>query len=92
MRVELAKQAQRSFERLEQTDRDRVAAALDSLARDPRSVGKHVQAITGQPGRLLRYRVGRLRLIYKVYDELQLVLVVAIVRRRDLETWLRRQR
>ncbi len=83
MRVELSSQAQRSLERLERMDRDRVAAALDSLARDPRPGGKHVKAIAGQ---------GRFRLVYKIYDEQQLVLIVAIVRRRDLDIWLRRNR
>jgi mRNA interferase RelE/StbE len=92
VRVELSSQAQRSFDGLERADRGHVAAALDILARDPRPGGKHVKAIAGQPGHLLRYRVGRLRLIYKIYDQQELVLIVAIVRRRDLETWLRRQR
>ncbi len=92
MRVELADQAARTYRKLELAERRQVAAVLDALAHNPRPTGKRVKAIVGQRDRFLRYRVGDLRLMYEIHDDEQVVLVLAIIRRRDLQGWLRRQR
>ncbi len=92
MRVVLADQAARSYHRLGSSDRQRIAAALAALAEEARPAGKHVKAMAGLRDRFLRYRVGDLRLMYEVHDQDQVVLILAIIRRRDLRTWLRRRR
>ncbi len=91
-RVELSRQALRSFERLGPSDRTRVTRALDGLERDPRPSGKLVKALSGTRDSFLRYRIGDLRLMYEVDDPERLVLVVGLVHRKDLEDWVRRHR
>lgn len=91
-RVELSRQATRTYERLPVTDQKRVARALDALERDPRPRGKQVKAIQGTRDGFLRYRVGDYRLLYEIFDTEHLVLVAAIVSRKDLEGWIRRHR
>lgn len=91
-RVELSRQATRTYERLPATDRTRVTKALDALERDPRPRGKHIKAIQGTRDAFLRYRVGDYRLLYEILDTEHLVLVAAIVARKDLENWIRRHR
>lgn len=88
-RVELASAALRDLERLRGEDLYRVSAALGALGRDPRPKGKHVKAIRGTRIRFLRYRVGALRILYDVRDDVQAVVVHGILRRKDLERWLR---
>lgn len=92
MRVEVASQAANAIRKLGRPDQRRVLAALEDVGRDPRPSGKHVKAIKGGAQRLLRYRVGDLRILYEVMDVAGVVLVHAVVARKDLETWLRRQR
>jgi len=91
-RVELSRQATRTYQRLPVADRARVAEALDRLEGDPRPHGKQVKAIQGTRDAFLRYRVGDLRLLYEIDDTEHLVLVSAIVARKDLEAWIRRHR
>lgn len=91
-RVELSRQATRTYQRLPAADRARVAKALDALEGHPRPHGKQVKAIQGTRDAFLRYRVGDLRLLYEIDDTEHLVLVAAIVARRDLEAWIRRHR
>lgn len=91
-RVELTRRAAQSYEQLSQAERRRVDEALASLERDPRPPGKRVKPIKGVRDAFLRYRVGDHRLMYEVFDDERAVLVYAIVARKDLETWLRRQR
>ena len=66
--------------------------AIDSLATEPRPSGKLVKAIQGTKDAFLRYRVGDYRILYEVIDRDQVVLILGILHRSDLEDWLRRQR
>ena len=91
-RVELTRQATRTFERLLAADRSRVMKALDALEHDPRPQGKQVKSIQGTRDAFLRYRVGDYRLLYEILDADHLVLVAGIVSRKDLEGWIRRHR
>lgn len=90
--VELAKAAEKAFRRLPPPERGRIGKALDALSSDPRPAGKHVKAIQGTKDAFLRYRAGDYRIMYEVIDEDRVVLVSAILNRRDLEKWLRRSR
>lgn len=92
MRVEVASQAARAIRKLERAEQQRVVAALDDIGHNPRPSGKHVKAITGGPQRLLRYRIGDLRILYETIDVSGVVLIHAVVARKDLEMWLRQQR
>ena len=58
-RVELSRQATRTFERLLAADRSRVMKALDALEHDPRPQGKQVKSIQGTRDAFLRYGSGQ---------------------------------
>lgn len=66
---------------------------LDKLAeeasRPGRTSGKAVKTIQGFADSFHRLRVGDYRVMYDVIDEDQVVLVLGIVHRADLERWLR---
>ncbi len=66
--------------------------AIDALAEEPRPRGTLVKAIRGTKDDFLRYRAGDHRILYEIHDADRTVLILAILDRRDLEDWLRRQR
>jgi mRNA interferase RelE/StbE len=59
----------------------RIAAAIDALASDPRPAG--CRKLVGAE-RVYRVRVGDYRVIYEVYDDKLLVLVINLGHRREV--------
>ena len=80
-RVEFLRSATRELGRLPPHVQQRIARHLDALPFDPRPVG--VQALAGGAG-LLRLRIGAYRVIYRVEEAAQLVLIVRIGHRREV--------
>ena len=80
-RVELTPAAVRDLRRLDRPAQQRIAAAIDLLADEPRP--PKVKALAGRRG-YLRVRTGDYRIIYTVSDDVLLVLVVALGHRRDV--------
>lgn len=79
--VELTGAADRQLAKLPLVLQRRVVQRLDALAENPRPLG----ATTLQGGEgLLRIRVGDYRVIYRVHDDVLLVLVVRIGHRREV--------
>jgi mRNA-degrading endonuclease RelE of RelBE toxin-antitoxin system len=80
---------------LDEITRERVRRALEKLARDVagggRVRGKSVKTIRGADDTFHRLRVGDHRVMYDVLTEDQVVLVLGIVHRAELERWLRRR-
>ena len=68
----------RDLERMPAADRTRIAAAIALLSNTPRPA----QAIQLEPG-VYRIRAGEYRVIYKVYDDKELVLIGRIARRSE---------
>ena len=79
-RVELSPRAGRAFDRLTGPLRDRVSAALDSLASDPRPHG--VVKLSGQDA--YRLRAGDYRIVYEIHDRILLVVVLDVGHRREV--------
>jgi mRNA-degrading endonuclease RelE of RelBE toxin-antitoxin system len=81
------------FGSLEPDARDRVRQALERLAIEVatpgRVGGKSVKSIKGASDSFHRLRVGDHRVMFDVIPEDHVVLVLAIVHRRDLQRWLR---
>lgn len=78
--IRLHPQAARAFRRLQNPLRDRIAAAIDSLAHDPRPPGT-----TKLAGRAdYRIRIGDYRIVYAVDDADHLVLIARIAHRREV--------
>ena len=75
-RVKLASRAQRELNRLPESDRRRISAALARLAEDPRPSGT-----AKLKGNLYRLRVGPHRVIYAVSDREEFVVALKMARR-----------
>lgn len=93
-RVQLGKAAAKQFRDLSDADRQRVRTALTRQAKrseiSPGSRGgKSLKRIQGRHDRFFRLRVGDLRVMFDLLDDKQVLLVLGIVNRRDLERWLR---
>ena len=78
VRLHLA--AARAYRRLHGPLRDRVRAAIDALASDPRPRGAQKLASRDD----YRVRVGDYRIVYAVDDDDRLVIVARIAHRRDV--------
>ncbi len=78
--VELAPAAQRELRRLPPQIRVRLAAPIQALSQSPRP--PEVCKVQGQE-RTWRIRVGTYRVIYDLYDDKHLVVVLKIDRRRE---------
>jgi mRNA interferase RelE/StbE len=79
--VLLTPRARRDVEKLPKTVGERVAAAIDALAIDPRPRG--VKKLQGDEN-LWRVRVGSYRLVYEIHDDRLIVLIVRIADRKEV--------
>jgi mRNA interferase RelE/StbE len=82
--VEIERRALKAISKLPAPDRLRIAAAIDSLADDPRPPG--CQQVQAGPNGTFRIRVGDYRIICVVLDEESCV-IVARVARKDKRTY-----
>ena len=80
-RVELAPAAERQLSKLSPKDREMVAAAIVTLASNPRPKG--CAKLSGAED-LWRLRVRRYRVIYRILDKRLIVTVVKIGDRREV--------
>ena len=90
--MRLSTSAQRAYESLDQPLRQRIKNALLDLAAKVEGGergGKSVKTIQGSADSLHRLRVGNHRVMYDLLDPERVLLVLGIVDRKDLETWLR---
>jgi mRNA interferase RelE/StbE len=79
--VQIAPAAQKELNRLPTQQRKRVEAAIVALAEIPRPNGcRKLQGIDD----VYRIRVGNYRVIYRIYDNELVVLVVSVGDRKDI--------
>jgi mRNA interferase RelE/StbE len=78
--IELRPAAVRALRKIDPAMRGRVQGAIALLGQDPRPPA--ARALQGRPG--LRVRVGDYRIIYTVADDVLLIVVVTVGRRRDV--------
>lgn len=78
------------MERLPARERERLLQALLALGRDPLPEGDHRKKLAGVRPPLYRLREGPWRALYRIEGEN--VDVLDLIRRRDLDRWLRRYR
>ena len=77
-RVELGGAAQRDLRRLPPSVRARLARSTQALADDSRPIG--VRKLQGQ-SQTWRIRIGPYRVVYDVYDDQQMVVILKVARR-----------
>jgi mRNA-degrading endonuclease RelE of RelBE toxin-antitoxin system len=92
--IRLAKAALKQLRELSAADAQRVRSALREQASRSASSsgargGKSLKSIRGRHDRFFRLRAGELRVMFDLLDSERVLLVHAIVNRRDLERWLR---
>ena len=86
--VEISPSAQRQMMRLPRDVRDRIIARLHALADNPRPPG--VVKLKGRRRRdEYRIRVGDYRVIYQIFDDVLVVLIVRVANRRDVYRYTR---
>jgi len=93
--IQLSRAAARQFKKLPVEVRTRVRKAL---AREAERIagasrgrgGKSVKTIRGRSDQFRRLRIGEYRAMFDWIEEDNVLLVLGIVHRRDLESWLRR--
>lgn len=76
-RVLLHKRGLKDYQRQDEKTQARLDKALDHLSVDP-CHGASVKRLSGEISHLFRYRVGSLRIIYEVHEDLKVVQVKAI--------------
>ncbi len=79
--VKIARRAVKSLARLPRREQQRIRAAIDLLADEPRPPG--CVALKGED-RAYRVRIGDYRIVYEVHDDHLVVLVVRVGHRRDV--------
>jgi mRNA interferase RelE/StbE len=77
--IRIKESAARELQRIERSDRERLIAAIDRLAENPFAGS----ALKGELRGLRRIRVGDYRLIYEVWEQDLLVLVLRAAHRRE---------
>jgi len=80
-RVDIARRAIKALAALPRREQQRIRAAIDLLADNPRPPG--CVALAGEP-RAYRVRVGDYRIVYEVFDDRLVVQVVRLGHRRDV--------
>jgi mRNA interferase RelE/StbE len=80
-RVEIARRAVKAITALPRREQQRIRAAIDILADEPRPPG--CIPLSGETG-VYRVRVGDYRIVYEVLDDRLLVHVVRVGHRRDV--------
>lgn len=79
-RVELAPAAQRDFRRLPTEAQARLTAPIQAQQENPRPSG--VRKLRGEES-TWRIRVGPYRVVYDIYDERALVVILRVARRNE---------
>lgn len=80
-RVDIARRAIKALAALSRQEQQRVRAAIDLLADNPRPPG--CTKLTGEDD-TYRVRVGAYRIVYEVFDDRLVIHVVRIGHRRDI--------
>ena len=80
-RLEIERRALKEITRLPWQDQERIEAAIDTLADDPRPRG--CQPVKAADPGTYRLRVGDYRIVYLVRDADQVVIVARVARRRE---------
>ena len=77
--VEMLRSAQKQLTRLPAEDQERILVAMEALADAPRPQG--CSKLTGRDA--WRIRVGDYRIIYEIFDDRRVVIVVVVGHRKD---------
>ncbi len=77
------REAERYYQRIQPKTQARIRKALESLSRDPYA-SPHVKRLHGELGGLHRYRLGDLRMIFRIVPAAREIRIIAIASRGDI--------
>ena len=80
--VELTKQAAKSLRKLPADVRETIIVKIEELAKDPFSPNLDIKKLQGRDG--YRLRVGNWRIIYDLYKQQLLIVVIKIGDRKEV--------
>lgn len=78
--VEIYRSAQKHLAKINKRDRDKIFKAIRELGANPRP--KKCKKLTGREA--YRIRIGDYRVIYEIYDNQLIVVVVTVGNRKDI--------
>jgi mRNA interferase RelE/StbE len=79
-KIEIKRSAFKVLQRLDRKISNKIKAAIDGLAVDPRPFG--YKKLVDEEG-LYRIRVGNYRVIYEIHDKVVLVIILHIAKRNE---------
>jgi mRNA interferase RelE/StbE len=79
-KIEIKKSAQKEIQKLPDLDMKRIVKKIESLATNPR--GPDSKKLSSEER--YRVRVGQYRILYEIYDDVLVVMVVKIAHRKDV--------
>ncbi len=71
------RKAARFFKNADAATRHRVSEAFDIISKDPR-YHTHIQKLKGELKHMYRFRLGNLRILYEIEEDIQTVRIKAI--------------
>lgn len=80
--VVFSKQARKKLRKMPGPDAQRIRGKLDRLAQDPYAANNNVTKLQNRDG--YRLRVGDWRILYAIYDDRLVILVVKIASRGEI--------
>ncbi len=82
--IEFLKEAYEEFKRLDRPVQELIKKKLEILAQNPEALKNNIKPLKGKYSRLYRLRVGNYRVIYRIYQEKLLILIVRIGHRKEI--------
>lgn len=79
-KIEIDKRAEKELRKIQKKDRIRILDAIQNLAANPRPKG--CKKLFNRPG--YRIRIGDFRVIYSIFDEKLIVIVIKIADRKEI--------
>ncbi|MFH1075227.1 MAG: type II toxin-antitoxin system RelE/ParE family toxin [Pseudomonadota bacterium] len=79
-KLSIERSAQKGLSKMPHREQDRIIAAIQNLADNPRP--PNAKKLTGRDA--WRMRIGDYRVIYEIYDDTLIVLVVHLGHRKDI--------
>ena len=79
-KIEIKKSAGKELKKIQEKDQERIIERIRALAEDPRPLGS--KKLSGEEK--YRIRQGDYRILYQIFDDTVLVVVVKIGHRRDV--------
>lgn len=83
-KIEFLREACEEFKRLDRPVQELIKKKLEILAQNPMALKNNIKPLKGKYLGLYRLRVGKYRIIYSIYEDKLLIIIVRIGHRREI--------